>query len=280
MTAGAQGKGRLTALRSGRFWLGAYTTVALLFLIYLPIVILIVFSFNDSTIMSLPWSGFTVRWYRQAFTRSDLLEALFNSFWVASVVTVASLVLGVLAANAMTRYRYRGRLLFSGYVAIPFVIPWLLLGIALLLFFNAVGIRLSILTVILSHIAFDTPLVAVIVAAQLHRLDPDLQHAARDLGCGPLGAFRHVTLPLIAPAVVAAAIFAFNWSFDAFVITHFVIGTQVTFPIWVWSALRFPKNLPIINAISSVIVLLEMVLIFFAERLRQRGLTGGPAPPG
>ena len=262
-------------VRSGKFWFGVYTLLVMSFLIYLPIVLLIIFSFNDSTIMSLPWSGFTLKWYQQILDRPDLLKAIFNSFWVALVVTAVSLVLGIFAANAMARYRYRGRILFTGYVSIPFVMPWLILGISLLLFFNAVGIRLSMLTVILSHISFTVPLVAVLVAARLHQFEPDLESAARDLGCNALDAFRLVTFPIIAPAVVAAGILAFNWSFDAFVVTHFVIGSEVTFPIWVWSALRYPKNLPVINAVSSIIIVVEMGLIFLAEWLRRRGGEGG-----
>jgi len=258
-------------LRTGRFWLGFYTLAVMAFLIYLPIVLLITFSFNDSTIMSLPWSGFTLKWYEKILERPDLLESLLNSLWVALIVTAVSLVLGVLAANAMARYRYRGRILFTGYVSIPFVMPWLILGISLLLFFNWVGIQLSMFTVILSHISFTTPLVAVLVAARLHQFEPDLDSAARDLGCNALDAFRLVTFPIIAPAVIAAGILAFNWSFDAFVVTHFVIGSEVTFPIWVWSALRYPRNLPIINAVSSIIIVVEMGLIFLAEWLRRRG---------
>ncbi len=258
-------------LRTGRFWLGFYTLAVMALLIYLPIVLLIAFSFNDSTIMSLPWSGFTLKWYEKILERTDLLEALWNSLWVALIVTAVSLVLGVLAANAMARYRYRGRLLFTGYVSIPFVMPWLILGISLLLFFNRVGLQLSMITVILSHISFTVPLVAVLVAARLHQFEPDLDSAARDLGCSALDAFRLVTFPIIAPAVIAAGILAFNWSFDAFVVTHFVIGSEVTFPIWVWSALRYPRNLPIINAVSSIIIVVEMGLIFLAEWLRRRG---------
>ncbi len=258
-------------LRTSRFWLGFYTYAVMGLLIYLPIVILIAFSFNDSTIMSLPWSGFTLKWYQRVLERPDLLEALWNSLWVAVVVTVFSLVLGVMAAYAMAWYRYSGRIFFTGYVTIPFVMPWLILGIALLIFFSRLGIQLSMFTVILAHISFDAPLVAVLVASRLHHFDPNLEAAARDLGCGPIEAFRLVTLPIIAPAIIAAGILAFNWSFDAFVITHFVIGSQVTFPIWVWSALKFPKNLPVINAVSSIIVVLEMLLIYLAERLRRQG---------
>ncbi len=259
----------------GKIWLGIYTAVIIGLLIYLPIVLLVIFSFNDSTIMSLPWSGFTLRWYEKIFSRQDILEALWNSLWVAAVVTPVSLVLGILAANGMARYRYKGRTLFTGYIAIPFVMPWLLLGIALLLFFNWLHVPLSMFTVILSHISFDVPLVAVIVAARLHQFDPAVEEAARDLGAGPIEAFRLVTLPIIAPAVVSAGIFAFSWSFDAFVVTHFVIGSQVTFPIWVWSALRYPQNLPVINAVSSIIVVLEMAVIYLGERLRQKGEGGG-----
>ncbi len=260
--------------RALRFALAFYTYAVLGVLIYLPIVILIVFSFNDSRVMSLPWSGFTLKWYRIVLQRQDLHQALWTSLWIATVVTLISLVLGVLAANAMARYRYKGRSLFTGYIALPFVIPWLLLGIALLLFFNFLEVPLSAWTIILSHVTFDTPLVAILVAARLHQFDPALEDAARDLGCTPWQAFRYVTLPIIAPAVIAATIFAFNWSFDAFVVTHFVSGTQVTFPLWVWSALRYPKNLPVINAVSSIIVVVEMGLIVVAEVLRRRGEAG------
>lgn len=256
-------------LRRASFWLGMYTAMVMAFIIYLPILLLIVFSFNDSKIMSLPWNGFTLRWYRIAFSREDLLHALFNSLWVAAVVTAVSLVLGIMAANGMAKYRYRGRSLFTGYIAIPVVMPWLLLGISLLLFFNVIKVPLSLFTVILSHISFDVPLVAVIVAARLHQFDPTLEEAARDLGAGPIETFRLVTLPIIAPAIVAAGIFAFSWSFDAFVVTHFVIGSQVTFPIWVWSALRYPKNLPVINAVSSIIVVVEILIVYLGERLRR-----------
>ncbi len=256
-------------VRTAKFWLALYTAIVIGALIYLPIVLLIIFSFNDSKIMSLPWNGFTLRWYKMAFQREDLLRALFNSLWVAVVVTIVSLILGIMAANGMAKYRYRGRSLFTGYMAIPVVMPWLLLGIALLLFFNLIQLPLSLFTVILSHISFDVPLVAVIVAARLYQFDPSLEEAARDLGAGPIETFRLVTLPIIAPAVIAAGIFAFSWSFDAFVVTHFVIGSEVTFPIWVWSALKFAKNRPIINAISSVIIVTEILVIYLAERLRR-----------
>ncbi|NPA30388.1 MAG: ABC transporter permease [Chloroflexi bacterium] len=261
-------------MRRIRFALAFYTYAVIGLLIYLPIVILIVFSFNDSRVLSLPWKGFTLRWYAAALQRPDLHKAIWTSLWIAAVVTVISLVLGVLAANAMARYRYRGRLLFTGYVALPFVVPWLLLGIALLLYFHRLGVPLSAWTIILSHVTFDVPLVAVLVAARMHQFDPWLEAAARDLGCTPWQAFRYVTLPIIAPAVIAAGIFAFNWSFDAFVVTHFVSGTQVTFPLWVWSALRYSKNLPVINAVSSVIVVVEMGLVLLAEVLRRRGGAG------
>ena len=264
----------MKTLRSSRFWFAFYTYAVMAILIYMPIVILITFSFNDSTIMSLPWSGFTTKWYAKILERPDLLKSLWNSLWVALIVTAVSLVLGVLAANAMARYRYKGRILFTGFISIPFVMPWLILGIALLIFFTRVGVQLSLFTVILAHISFDVPLVAVLVASRLHQFDPNLEAAARDLGCGPLEAFRLVTFPIIAPAIIAAGILAFNWSFDAFVITHFVIGHQITFPIWVWSALRFPKNLPIINAVSSIIIVVEMALIFLAEWIRRRGAGG------
>jgi len=260
--------------RLGRLLLGGYTGLVMLLLIYLPIVVLVTFSFNNARIPGFPWKGFTFRWYSAIWKNDVLVESLINSILVAIVVTPASLVLGILAANGMAKYRYRLRFLFTGYVVIPFVMPWLLLGISLLLLFNLSHIHLSLFTVILSHVSFDLPLVAILVAARLYHFDWTLEEAARDLGASRWETFKLVTFPLIAPTLIAAAIFAFSWSFDAFVVTHFVIGSEVTFPIWVWSALKYPKNLPVINAVSSLVVIIEIVLVATGEALRQKGGEG------
>ncbi len=250
--------------------LGVYTTAIILLLIYLPIFVLIVFSFNDSQIPGFPWKGFTLKWYFQIGENNVLVQSLVNSIVVALIVTFFSLVIGMLAARAMTKFHYKLRSLFTGFVSIPFVMPWMLIGIALLLFFNLIHLKLSLFTVIISHISFDVPLVAVLVSSRLSKYDFAVEEASRDLGASPVETFFLVTLPIIAPSLIAAGIFSFSWSFDAFYITHFVSGSQVFFPTWVWSALRYPHKLPLINAVSSLVLVLELVIISVAEIIRVR----------
>ncbi len=250
--------------------LGIYTFVVILLVIYLPLLVLIVFSFNDSKISGLPWKGFTLKWYIQIGKNNVLLHSLVNSLVVALVVTVISLIVGFLAARGMTKFQYKMKSLFTGFVSIPFVMPWMLIGIALLLFFNLVKMPLSLFTVIISHVSFDIPLVAVLVSSRLSKFDYSVEEAARDLGSSPIQSFFLVTLPIIGPSLISAGIFSFSWSFDAFYITHFVSGSQVFFPTWIWSALRYPNKLPLINAVSSLILVVELVIITLAEFIRMK----------
>ena len=248
--------------------LGSYTAVVILLIIYLPLIVLIVFSFNDSTISGLPWKGFSLRWYFEIGKNDVLVKSLVNSVVVAILVTLISLVVGFLAARGMTKFHYRLKSFFTGYVSIPFVMPWMLIGIALLLFFNLVKMPLSLFTVVISHISFDIPLVAVLISSRLSKFDYFLEEASRDLGSTPFQSFSLVTLPIIAPSLISAGIFSFSWSFDAFYITHFVSGSQVFFPTWIWSALRYPNKLPLINAVSALILVVEIVIITVAEIIR------------
>ncbi|RKX90702.1 MAG: spermidine/putrescine ABC transporter permease PotC [Spirochaetes bacterium] len=250
--------------------LGSYTAVVILLVIYLPLIVLIVFSFNDSTISGLPWKGFTLKWYAEIGKNDVLVSSLINSVVVAAVVTVISLVVGFLAARGMTKFHYRLKSLFTGYVSIPFVMPWMLIGVALLLFFNLIKMPLSLFTVIISHISFDIPLVAVLISSRLSKFDYSVEEASRDLGSTPFQSFFLVTLPIIAPSLISAGIFSFSWSFDAFYITHFVSGSQVFFPTWIWSALRYPNKLPLINAVSALILVVEIIIITVAEIIRMK----------
>ena len=148
--------------------------------------------------------------------------------------------------------------------------PWMLIGVALLLFFNLVKMPLSLFTVVISHVSFDIPLVAVLVSSRLSRFDYSVEEASRDLGSTPIQSFFLVTLPIIAPSLISAGIFSFSWSFDAFYITHFVSGSQVFFPTWIWSALRYPNKLPLINAVSALILVAEILIITAAEIIRMK----------
>jgi len=237
------------------------------FLLYGPLVVLALFSFNDSIVIALPFEGFTTRWYGEALANPVLLEGLRNSLAVALVVTPISLILGTLAAFAVTRFRYRLRGGVAGLVGAPLVVPWLLVGVGALMFFNRLHVPLSLRTIGVMHVTVAFPLVAAIVGARLVRFDHRIEEAALDLGAQPREVLRYIVLPHVAPALAASAIFAFSYSFNNFVISIFTGGFELTFPIWVFSTLRHAQNVPIVNAISTLVSVVQVVVVLVAWRL-------------
>ncbi|HXF71128.1 MAG TPA: ABC transporter permease [Actinomycetota bacterium] len=249
-------------------------------ILYGPVAILVAFAFNDSIIIALPFRGFTLRWFGEAFGNPLVLESLRNSLGVAAGTTPVSLLLGTLAAVGITRFRFRARGAVAGLVAAPLVVPWLLIGVGALLYFNRLHVPLSLRTVGAMHVVSTFPLVAAIVSARLVRFDPALEEAGLDLGATPREVLRHVVLPQIAPALAAAAIFAFSWSFNNFEISFFTAGFELTFPIWVFSTLRHAQNLPVVNAVSTVVSVVQVVAVYGAWRMVRRHPAGrGPEGP-
>lgn len=242
-----------------------------LLVLYGPLVLLVIFSFNDSIIIALPFRGATLRWYEEALANARLLEALRNSVVVALVVTPICLVLGTLAAFGVTRFRYRMRGAVAGLVSAPLVVPWLLIGVGALLFFNRLHVPLSLRTVALMHVVCTFPLVAAIVSARLARFERTQEEAALDLGARPREVLRYITIPQLAPALAASAIFAFSWSFNNFEVSFFTIGFELTFPLWVFSTLRHAQNLPVVNAISTLVSVAQVLAVYVAWRLASRG---------
>lgn len=238
-----------------------------------PVLMLGLFSFNDSSIISLPWEGFTTRWYEEAWANDQARDAVVNSLIVASIVTVLSLVFGTLAAWGLTRLRFRGRGLVAGLHGSVLVVPWLIIGVAGLIFFSEFGVSLSLRTVGLMHLVVTFPLVVAIISAGLVRFQRSLEEAAIDLGASQLQMLRHVVLPQIGPSLAAAGIFAFAWSFNNFEISFFTGGFEQTFPVWVFSILRQSENLPVVNAVSTVIAVVQVIAVFGAWSLMKR-LTG------
>jgi ABC-type spermidine/putrescine transport system permease subunit II len=254
-------------------WGGFLGIVALA--LFGPLAILVAFSFNDSNILAFPFAGFTTRWYEAALEDVALREALVNSFLVAAVVAPVCVLLGTLSAFGLTRFRFRGRGVIGGLVGAPLVLPWLIVGIAALMGYVRAGVDLDLSTVIATQTICTFPLVTAIVSAQLFRFQRAQEEAAIDLGCSRLQVLRHVILPHIAPAVGAAAIFAFTWSFNNYEISTFTIGFQQTFPIWVYSSVRNPDHTAVVNAVSTLISALQVTLIWVAVRLlRSRGGSG------
>ncbi len=247
--------------------LSGYALIVYAFL-FLPIVILIVFSFNDSE-DNFAWTGFTLDWYPILFANEDMLDALLNTMRVALVAVLVATVLGTLLGLGLARLRNRSvGGLAETLIILPMVAPEIILGISLLLFFAQVfSARGSLAQISIAHITFCASYVAVVVRARAVSLDPHIEEAARDLGASAFGAFRYVTLPLLAPAIAAGAMLAFALSFDDLIITTFNAGPgSSTLPLYLYSRIRFGVT-PEINAISTIIVAVTAVAILLFWQL-------------
>jgi spermidine/putrescine transport system permease protein len=246
-----------------------YAAIVYLFL-FAPIVVLIIFSFNDSR-RTFVWKGFTTEWYGRLAGDDKLLGALGVTLQVALVAVLVSTVLGTLLGLGLARLRFRGRGATETLLLLPMVTPEIVMGLSLLLFFVALfDTRGSFAQLSIAHITFCVSFVAVTVRSRAVDLDPQLEEAARDLGASALGAFRHVTLPLIAPGIVAGALLALSLSIDDYVVTAFNAGIgNTTLPLYIYSAIKFGVS-PEINAISTIIVAVTAVAILVAWRIGAR----------
>jgi len=243
-------------------WLWIAAVAAYLFL-YAPLVIVVVYSFNDSR-LNAEWVGFTLRWYQTLIHNEKMLRAAANSLLIGVTASAVSTVLGTMAGYAM--YRFRMRLLPILIVA-PIAIPEILMGVSLLIFFVLLNISLGLISIILAHIAFCIGFVAIVVRSRLAGMDESLVEAARDLGATPWQAFRLVTLPLIMPGVVAGALMAFTLSIDDFVITFFTAGVgSTTLPLQIYTMVKIAVT-PEVNAISTLLMGLTLALILIASKL-------------
>ncbi|HEU4656958.1 MAG TPA: ABC transporter permease [Capillimicrobium sp.] len=256
-------------MRSRRSWPVGLVFGATVVFLYLPIAVLVVLSFNASGLPT-SWGGFTTGWYEQLAHNDALLDSALNTLIVAVWATIISVVLGTLLAFGLERAVRSSGLDAVAYV--PMVVPDIVLAIALLSFYNLVftqwlGVGLGLWSVILGHAVFGIAFVAAIVRTRLRHFDDSTVEASLDLGANELQTFRHVTLPAIAPGVVAGALVAFTLSLDEFVIAFFTAGTTVTFPIQVYSMVRFGIT-PEINAAATVVVGVSLVLMLVALRLR------------
>ena len=248
-----------------RLWL-----VAVGLFLYVPLLALVVFSFNDSK-RNIVWQGFTTKWYAKALTNESLLTAFGNSLTIAALSTIVSVVLGALAAVALWRFQFRGRTLFEGGMALPIVVPEICMGVAMLVFFARImpwppelAWPLNLGPIVIAHISFSFPFVAVVVRARLQSFDRSQEEAARDLGASDWTAFRDVLIPHLKPSLIAGALLAFTLSLDDFVITFFTAGPDtITFPVKVYSMVRFSVT-PEVNAASTLLIVLTVALTVVA----------------
>jgi len=253
--------------RFGTGFLASASMCVLAFL-YLPITVLIVFSFNDSRILSLPLRGFTWKWYEALLNNSDLQAAIWNSFYVGIFATFLTLLIGVPAALALDRINFPGKTVFRRFVLLPLALPGVITGISMLNMFKAMGITLSLETVIMGHATALVSVVATQVFARLQRLNRSYEEASADLGAKPLQTFWYVTLPNIRSAVIGSALLSFTLSFDEIPVTFFLTGRDNTLPMYIWSTLRRGIT-PEINAVGTLIIVFSLGLIILSVWLLQ-----------
>ncbi|MET3288870.1 ABC transporter permease [Brevibacillus fluminis] len=245
-----------------------YASLIYLFL-YLPIAILFIYSFNKSKLNAV-WTGFTFDWYVKLMHNSDVLDATYTSLLVALVSTVFATMIGTLAAVGMYRYHFRGKTALDAMLYLPIVIPEIVMGISMLALFAQLKVPLGFWTLVAAHITFSIPFVVVVVKARLDGFDKSIEEAAMDLGATPWQTFIKVTLPVIAPGVIASALLAFTLSIDDVIISFFVAGPgSATLPLKIFSMVKFGVT-PEINALSTLMLLVTLCIAIMAERIRMK----------
>ncbi len=254
-------------MKPGNLFLKLHVSLVYAFL-YAPILVLIVFSFNQEKI-NVVWSGFTLDWYRKLLSNVELLTAFQHSVTIAGAVTVVSTLIGTLLAFGMVRYKFPGKNALDALLHLPIIIPDIVIAISMLSYYVLIKMTLGLLTIAIAHVSFCVAFVTVVVRARLIGFDKNLELAAMDLGATPWRTFRYVTLPLIMPGVVAGGLMAFTLSWDDFLIAFFTSGVgATTLPLKVYSMIKFGVS-PEINAISTLTILVTVMLILTAMRLQR-----------
>ena len=255
--------------KSGTPWLLTYTVLYLLF-IYLPVLLLPLFSFNDGIYVAFPMKGFTTQWWAEMVQQEGLHRALWNSFRVALPVSVISTIFGICGAKALSVRSLSGAKFFTGLFTLPLVIPFIVLAISLLIAFNKSGIGLSLFSVGVGHTVICVPFSLFVLMSRLESFDSSVEEAAMDLGETRWMTFWRVTFPLILPGVVASLLLTFTISFDEFLLAFFLTGNESTLPLYIFSQLRFPAKLPAVLALGSAILVATFFIVVLAEYLRRK----------
>lgn len=261
-SAGRPRRLRLPVMR-GYYWL-------LIGLLYLPILLLFIFSINANTTLSFPLKGFTLAWYEKLFATPALIHAVINSLIVAVTSSIAATAFGSMIAILLSRFNFRGRNALTGLAMLPLIIPYVVLAVALLILFHALGITLSLVTVAVAHVVVALPYTTLIVLARLIGFDQQLEEAAMDLGASYPTTLRLIVLPIAGPAIVSAWITAFTVSFDEFALALFLAGRDPTFPVYLYGQLRFATTLPVLIATAVLLMVGTLTLILAANTIRNR----------
>lgn len=241
----------------------------LVLFLYVPLFLLLMFSFNDNNLPVFPLRGFSTEAYSQFAANPELKTSIVTSVKVAALSSIGAVILGTLASIVLVRRDFFGRGGVSALLLSPLVVPYIALAIGLLVFFNEASLPLGIQSIAMGHIVVSIPYAILVLVPRLERLDARLEEAARDLGAGAMQTFRLITLPLLLPALVSAYLVAFVLSFDEIVIAYFVNGQVTTFPLYLFSALRFPALLPQIMAVACVVMAASALVLIAAEIARR-----------
>lgn len=248
-------------------------TILVFAFLYLPIIAMVIFSFNESKSLG-AFTGFSLRWYEKVLASAEVWKAFYNSFWVGGVVTIFSIILGIMLALAITRYDFAGKSIIDSLILIPIIIPEITEALSLLIMYIFLNIPLGPITVIIGHVAFDISFVTVVLRARMAGYDKSVEEAARTLGANELQTFFRITLPIMYPAILAAGLLAFTLSFDDLIKTLFTTGPGFkTLPLIVWSSAARGGVSPDLNALSTFA--LSVSFLFAIFRLRTERMAGG-----
>jgi len=253
-------------------WLRIYAITYLVFL-YLPVVLLPMFAFNNGTVIAFPLKGFTTEWFVELAGIQALHGALWNSLFIALITATLSVLLGICAARASTRYRFPAKGPIMGAIMVPLVLPEIIVAVSLLVVMvQVLDLPLSAWTVIAGHTLICTPFAIAILSSAFQGLDRSLEEAAIDLGDTSWGAFQSIVLPLVAPGIVASFLICFTISLDEFIIAFFLTGAEPTLPVYIWGQLRFPQKIPAVMALGTLMLVASLVILSVAEYYRRRGV--------
>ena len=254
--------------RLGRWGLGLWTLLVVMFL-WFPLLIILVYAFNTSNIQSWPIPGFTTHWFSVAWNDQEARSALLLSLKAALCATGVALVLGTMAAVGVSRFRFFGREAVSFLLVLPLALPGVITGIALSSFYTFWGVPFSLWTIVIGHSTFCVVIVYNNVIARLRRTSPSLVEASMDLGADGWQTFRFVTFPVLSTALISGALLAFALSFDEVIVTLFTAGAQNTLPIWILGKIRLGQQLPEVNAVVFVVIVLTVIPVIVSQRLAQ-----------
>ncbi len=257
------------ARRGASGWLTGYALAFIVFL-YLPVTLLPIFSFNNSPTPTFPLSGFTTKWYAGLPRTPALIDAAWNSLMVGVSASLLATILGICAARAVTRYRFRGQRAMQGLIMAPLIMPEIIVAVSLIIIILAAGMPLSLLTVTMGHVLICIPYSISVLISGFEGFDSSLEEASADLGETGWGTFRRVTLPMMTPAIISSLLVAFTISLDDFIMAFFLGGNDATLPVYVWGQLRFAAKLPGVLALGTLMLVFSVVLLTIAEIMRRR----------